>query len=165
MTVEHYRLLFEHNAWANNRVVEQIANMGEAASRPTGLDLGEGSVIETLVHILSAELAWFARCQGENGSHLTVEAAGTIATIDERFKAQALEWQAMLGRLTDAGLDSMSTNTSPASGKVFSHPLWTRLSHVLSHSTQHRGELALASTRLGHSPGELDFLEYYEFHR
>ena len=66
MTVEHYRLLFEHNAWANNRVVEQIANMGEAASRPTGLDLGEGSVIETLVHILSAELAWFARCQGED---------------------------------------------------------------------------------------------------
>jgi uncharacterized damage-inducible protein DinB len=36
---------------------------------------------------------------------------------------------------------------------------------VLSHSTQHRGELALATSRLGHSPGELDFLEYYEFFR
>jgi len=167
MTVEHYRLLFEHNAWANNRVVEQIAIVGyQARLQLAGLDLGNGSILETVVHMLGTEETWLARCQGGTGPPLmTIEDAGTIAAIGERFKAQALKWQAMLGRLTDAGLDAISTNTSPASGKVFSHPLWTRLSHVLSHSTQHRGELALATTRLGHSPGELDFLEYYEFHR
>ena len=166
MTVEHYRLLFEHNAWANARVVEQVTSLGyEVARRPAGLDLGDGSILETLVHALDTEETWFARCQGGNGPpRLTVEAAGSIAKIRQRFEAQAAAWKTMLESQTDAALDAMSTNTS-SSGKIFSHPLWTRLAHVLSHSTQHRGELALATSRLGCSPGELDFLEYYEFFR
>ena len=165
MTVEHYRLLFKHNAWANDRVTEQIANLGyDRAREPAGLDLGDGSIIQTLVHLLHVEESWYTRCLGNASSpELTVEAAGTIETIRERLAGQASAWMGLLEEVEDPALDELVSNPSRTSDRIFSHPLWTRLSHVLSHSTQHRGELALATSRLGHSPCEPDFLEYYEF--
>jgi uncharacterized damage-inducible protein DinB len=192
VTIEHYRLLFSHNAWATGRVLDQVEAIGiEVTKQPAGLDLGDGSIWETLVHMLGAEERWFARCQGDasrsiaasDAAAATMEAvrarfdnsflaplldasgAATIDAVRARFDAQAAAWQEFLDRLTDADLDGIVTNTSKTSGKVFSHPLWSRLSHVLSHSTQHRAELALATSRLGYSPGEIDFLEYYEFFR
>ena len=163
MTVEHYRLLFEHNAWANNRVVEQIANVGyDVALQPAGLDMGDGSILETLVHALSAERRWYARCQGDEAPEALSAENTSIEAIRDGFETQASEWQAFLGRLKDPGLDAISSNPSKATGEIYSHPLWVRLSHVLSHSTQHRGELALITSRAGHSPGNLDYLEYYD---
>ena len=34
--------------------------------------------------------------------------------------------------------------------------------HQAFHSHQHRGEVALILTQLGHSPGELDFNDYMQ---
>src|SRR5687768_13079285 len=110
MTIGHYRLLFDHNTWATDRVLEQIAVIGhDVAIQPAGLDLSDGSIWETLVHMLGAEERWYARCQGDNGGSITHSdaMASTIEAVRARFDAQANAWQAFLGRLSDPDLDAI----------------------------------------------------------
>ena len=47
-------------------------------------------------------------------------------------------------------------------GETWAYPLWQQLLHQVNHATQHRSEAALLLTRLGYSPGWLDFLVYVD---
>jgi hypothetical protein len=45
------------------------------------------------------------------------------------------------------------------------HPLWFHLQHLYTHAIQQFSETAVLLTRAGHSPGELDFLQFVEERR
>ncbi|HLL50859.1 MAG TPA: DinB family protein, partial [Thermomicrobiales bacterium] len=47
-------------------------------------------------------------------------------------------------------------------GETWTYPLWQQLLHQVNHATQHRSEAALLLTRLGQSPGMLDFLYFFD---
>jgi uncharacterized damage-inducible protein DinB len=163
MTLAHFRTLFKYNAWANGRVLERVAELSQDEySAPAGLDHGNGSIRATLVHALGTEEAWLERCQGRDLTEvLTEDRIPSHESLRIRWGEAASKWSSLLSRLKEADLDALVTNTSPRSGRTFTNPLWARLMHALNHSTQHRSEVALALTQLGHSPGDLDFLIYH----
>ena len=163
MSVEHYRVLFEYNTWANGRLLERIGELGESEyTRPAGLYHGNGSIRATLVHMLGTEEAWLERSQGRDLAGMLAEGeVPTMAALQTRWGEAAEKWGALLSQVTDVALDAPVTNTSPRSGRTFTNPLWARLAHVLHHGSQHRSEVALLLTQLGRSPGDLDFLPYH----
>ena len=69
--------------------------------------------------------------------------------------------QAFVGALTDTELARTIAYTN-FQGERWAYPLWQQMIHQVNHATQHRSEAAMLLTKLGHSPGWLDLLYFYD---
>ena len=64
-----------------------------------------------------------------------------------------------LAGLDDAGLDRVVRYRS-TDAREHETPLWQILLHLANHGTQHRAEAGAELTRLGFSPGDVDYMVY-----
>ncbi len=64
MMLEHFRLLAGFNRWANGRVYDAAAALGEADYCKTRACAFFGSIHGTLNHLLVVDLLWFGRLVG-----------------------------------------------------------------------------------------------------
>ncbi len=71
------------------------------------------------------------------------------------------ETQAYLAGLDEAALGQTLVYLDTR-GLEHAFSLWQTLLHQVNHATQHRSEAAMMLTRLGHSPGEPDFVRHLE---
>jgi len=84
-----------------------------------------------------------------------------VASV-ERFWANVhAQTMTFIATLTAEGdLERVYRRVLPAyrGGTTVERQLWEMMLHVANHGTQHRSEIALMLTALGHSPGDLDLL-------
>lgn len=153
-------LLFAYDAWATERILGQAAKVSEAellAPRP----FGQGSLRDTLVHMVSAMWIWRTRCQaGQSPTHFL--AAGDfadIAAVQRRWQTESTAIRDYVAGLSMADLSS-TFHYQDTRGNRHQDVLWSILAHVINHSTQHRTEAAAILTTLGYSPGDLDLIVY-----
>lgn len=159
MKPSEIQTLYDYNYWANARILDALERAPtETYDAPNALVWG--SLRGTLVHILAAEWAWLNRCQGDSpAALLSEEAFPTLAAVRSRWTTEEARMRTFIASLTAERL-AQSINYQTTSGAAMSTPLWQILSHVVNHGTQHRAEVAQASTELGHSPGDLDLILY-----
>ena len=152
-------LLFGYNAWAWDRVLEQVAKLTREqyeAPAPTP----QGSLRATLVHALAAELVWPQRAEGESpGRLLSVEDVPTFAALRDDWARARAAFDAFLGTVTDAQLMS-EVHYKTTKGVPEHNRMWEMLAHLANHGTQHRSEAAMVLTGYGYSPGDLDLIVY-----
>lgn len=63
--------------------------------------------------------------------------------------------------LSDEQVRSRTVDYRSTEGEPFSRLLWQTMAHLINHGTNHRSEVAAAATQLGHSPGDLDLIRYF----
>ncbi|HEX7975897.1 MAG TPA: DinB family protein [Anaerolineales bacterium] len=158
------RLLIDYNVWANARVLAATARLSpEQFAAPAGLSFG--SLHGTLAHILAAENVWRLRCQ-EGVSPAALLAESDVPTLEALRQRWAAEQEA-LGRyaatLTAEALQG-TIQYRTTRGGLHQDVLAHLLIHVVNHGTQFRSEAAVALTRFGHSPGDLDLI-YFMRHK
>lgn len=154
------QLLYAYNEWATAKVLEAAQQAGpEAFTAPAGLS--HGSLRGTLVHILAAEQVWRLRCQAGRfpSALLKEEEFSTLADLRQSWGAEMEAMRAYVAGLDEAAL-GRSVPYQSTRGVAYQNLLWQLLLHVVNHGTQFRAEAAVALTRLGHSPGDLDLLGY-----
>ena len=146
------------NYWANRRllaVCEQLTPDQWTAAATVGSRTLRG----VLVHTLDTEWSWRLRLQGpeagDDDEDLTADNFPTVSSLAEAWAADEAEMMSWLNSLTD---DDLARSIPVPWGREYI--LWRLIVHVFSHSTQQRAEAAILLTRAGHSPGDVEFLNY-----
>ena len=160
MNAEHFRLLYDYNAWANHRLLDACATLSEEQFTR---DLGSSfrSVRDTLAHILGAEWVWLERWRGRSPSALP-PGWDFPRLADVRTRWAEVE-RDLLGAVTDlspADLDRVIEYRN-LRGNPFAYPLRFILRHLANHGTYHRGQVTTLLRQLGAAPAATDLIVYY----
>ena len=155
MNREHIKLYYAYSEWANERILDAADKVTpEQLLQPN--DLGWGSLLGGLVHILGAEWGWFNFLFGlESGARPRLEDFPTAQALRERWTRENETLRRCLDTLDDE--DMRRVHTRVFDSREYRWVLWQALVHVVNHGTQHRSECAALLTGFGHSPGDMDF--------
>ncbi len=160
MNLEDFRLLYDFNAWANNRTLDSCAAL---SSEQLTRDLGSSfkSVRDTLAHIYGAEWVWLERWHGRVPSGLPSAADfPDLETLRRRFSEIDRNLVDYVASLTADDLNRvLSIKTS--SGATFAQPLWQMLQHLANHGSYHRGQVATMLRQLGAKATGTDLIGFY----
>ena len=158
--LEGIRTLYAYGAWANARILDTAERL-DPEQFTTEVD-GLSSIRDTLVHTASAEWTWLERWRGNSPRRLWVPAEfPDLASVRNRWAEVAAATSDYISALREPDLEQAVSYVN-FQGESWAYPLWQQLLHQANHGTQHRSEAALLLTRLGHSPGWLDFLVYLD---
>lgn len=154
MQADEVRFLFEYDRWATSKVLAALEGLDPSVwSRPNAI--GERGLGGVLVHQLGAAQRWRTAFQSQGSEEGPEPEREALPTFDELRAMWESEWAAV-----DAWLPTL---TDEFVAVVFDGvPVWQMLVHVVNHGTQHRAEAGLLLTAEGHSPGELDLINYAE---
>ena len=158
--LEAIRELYAYSAWANVRILATAEQLTPEQFR-TDAD-GCGSIRDTLVHTASAHWLWLERWQEASPRELWNPVDfPDVAALRTRWKEVEDATSTYIASLSEPDLGRVVSYVN-FQGETWGYPLWQQLLHQVNHATQHRSEAALLLTRLGYSPGWLDFLVYVD---
>jgi uncharacterized damage-inducible protein DinB len=161
MPLEYLRTLYAYDSWANERVFDAAAHLDSAQLLTNG-GASFGSARDTLVHLVSAERVWLARCQHQPAPPmLRPEDFPDADSIRSAWVRIDGDMRAFMAGLDETLLASIVHYVNSA-GEPNAYPLWQILFHQANHAAQHRAEVAMLLTSFGCSPGGLDFLYYVD---
>jgi uncharacterized damage-inducible protein DinB len=145
-----------YHAWANDRILTVAAELSDEEFRRDGvLDLG--SAFDTVRHLVDVDWSWREFCVGNDVGDRYVWDFGFQLDDLRALHTFCLEEDERLRRLVES-LDDDALAAPGGADDGFMRPRWLVISHIVSHGTQHRSELARYFTECGHSPGDLDNL-------
>lgn len=152
MRIGDIRFLFDYDQWATKRIMDAALGVDDATWSAANVvdERGLGGI---LIHQLGAQQRWRHGLSGLSGTPRPErEPLPTPADLRTAWEA---EWDAM-----EVWLDSLDDRDLTRTEDDV--PWWQCLLHVVNHGTQHRSEAALLLTQAGHSPGDLDLMDYCE---
>ena len=163
MRQQELATLFDFNYWAQRRILATAARLTDGQFTLRSVIVGR-DLRATLVHTLDVECSWRLRLQRRPEKEWRKTLATTdyrnVAALTDHWTRDEAEMRAWIATLDDKAL-AAGADLDPKE----QYPLWFYLLHMVTHSQQHRAESAQLLTQLGHSPGDIDFLDYADWAR
>lgn len=149
-----------HSSWANSQLLAAAEKLPPEQLRTPIGEGAYGDFLETLLHMYDAQESWLSRATtGTSGPVLKIDDFPDIPTLCAAWQKLDAEMNTYLAGLDEAALlEPVFYRSHYGSENTFTRK--DMLMHQAFHSHQHRGEVALILTQLGHSPGDLDFVDY-----
>jgi uncharacterized damage-inducible protein DinB len=119
-------------------------------------------VRDTLVHLYSAEWAWYQRWQGLSPTApLRFDDYPDLETLRRAWTEQEHKLRAYLESLGEADVTRV-INYRLFSGQAGASPFWQMLQHMVNHGSYHRGQVTTMLRQLGATPPKsVDMITYY----
>lgn len=163
MFLEAIVRLYDYQRESNDHLFEVTANVGASDLTNVIVD-GQPSIRDTLVHMISTirthNAWWSGKLPGEEAFELTLnfESFPDIESIRMFWASADQEVNTFIGSLSsNADLERTYSRITPE-GENRIGVLWEMMLHVVNHGTQHRSEVAMMLTKLGHSTGDMEIL-------
>jgi uncharacterized damage-inducible protein DinB len=160
MNIDDIRLLYDFNAWANDRTIDACAPL---APEQFTRDLASSfrSVRDTLAHIYGAQWVWLERWHGRIPTALPSAADfPDLHTVRRRFIEIDRNMVDFAASLNADDLHRIVQYKTVA-GTAQAQPLWQMLQHVANHSTYHRGQVTTLLRQLGAKATSTDLIAFY----
>lgn len=150
--VELVRGLYDYHRWANRKLFDHAAGLGEeAVTRDVGKQFSYPTLLRMFGHLYGADWVWLARWKGQSPTTVPGDEFKTLASVREKWDGLETEQTAFVEGLTAADLGRVVEYRNTA-GKAFRLTLWPLLQHVANHATHHRSEIATMITMVAGSP-------------
>lgn len=154
MTGSYLVRLFEHNNWANLRIIRACANLSDEQLDAEPRSATKGTIRRTLTHLVSSQ-----------GSYLSLLTLPVNERADVRLDYAQLQESA---RISGVGLLELAKgdripleNPLRTTDDYFVEP-WVVMLQAINHATEHREQICSMLTALGITPPDLDGWSYGE---
>lgn len=160
MTPQEFRTLYEYDAWANGRTLNACATLTpEQFTRNLGNSFG--SVRDTLVHILGAQIVWIERLSGGAPAGLpSPDGFPDLGSVRAKWQEIEPKLHAYVNSLTGPDLDRV-LEYSNLKGVAFRDQISYILQHLANHGSYHRGQITTLLRQLGATPVNTDMIGFY----
>ncbi len=146
-THEHLRDLFRYNDWANRRVVVSLKENECDPAR------------QILAHLLMAEQEYFERLYGKDSTGFNFWPELTLSECGALAMENADRYEKLLRGFQESGLD-LATRYRTGDGRRVENTYREILSHVVLHSSTHRGNIIIKLRESGFEPPVIDYIIY-----
>lgn len=144
--------MFEHNAWANLRLLDACAGL-PAAQLDATVPGTYGRIRDTLVHIFGAEKSYLAALTGERPAH-AFPPDGGFPGFDALRSAARASGEGLVAVAARPSEDQIIHGERR--GEPFSIPASTFMTQAINHATEHRAEIKTILTQQDIEPPNLD---------
>lgn len=150
-------MIFQHNLWANLRLLESCAALTDEQLGST-ISGSFGSIHNTLQHIVTAERSYFSRISTGKPVRRPADAPPmTIAEMAEMARESGeglVEWAPKV----------RADETVPVDwdGAPRDVPKTLILTQAINHATEHRAQVSAIMTQLGIEPPDMQGWEYFD---
>ncbi len=153
MTENFLARLFEHNNWANEKIIQACLALTEEQLDAAPQSATEGNIRSTLSHLVSAQFGYLRI--------LTMP-------LEERQGPVVLEFDGLQRSLKDSG-ERLLTLARDASKLPVSRiqtrdgyyvEPWVIMVQIINHATEHREQIKSMLTALGITPPSIDGWDY-----
>ena len=144
--LQRHQRLFAYDDWANRETLASIAAAAAPAPRS----------VKLLAHIAGAERLWLERLRSEEKLAVVwpdFDLAGCRAALEDLARL----WRGYLEGLTPPGLDETVSYVN-SKGEPWTSSVEDILTHVVLHSSHHRGQIAADVRASGHTPAYTDYI-------
>lgn len=145
---DHLTKLYQHRAWADERVLQSLRAAHNVLKRD--LDL--------YAHILGSEHNWLSRIRG-SAPKFAIWPTLTLDECERLGKENVSAFNALVSSLTPELLQNPITYRNSA-GDQFTSTLEDILTHVSLHGAYHRGQIAASIRAAGDAPNPTDYIAF-----
>ena len=146
-SIEHLRELFIYNDWANRRIITVLKSVDSDKSR------------RILAHLLITEQEYYERLYGKDSFGFDFWQDLSLGECGNLARETAERYEKLLRKFDDEGLD-LKTKYRTSEGVWCQNTFRELLTHVLFHSSIHRGNIALKLREENFTPPKIDYIIY-----
>ena len=155
MTENVLAKLFEHNIWANGRIIEACSALSDEQLDAEPQSATKGSIRVTLTHLVTSQHGYLSLLT------LPVEARRRMSpAFDELGQAARQSGKGLLALARDESNTFPTTRLQTTDG-YWVEP-WVVMLQAINHATEHREQIKSLLSALGVTPPDIDGWDYGE---